>query len=72
MSSNKTAPIKVGDIVYLPCRVEAITNIGYCVDINDPNRVVDLTPIESTSGLPYSADVIKPIVVYIDDVIRVL
>ena len=63
MSTNQ---MKVGDIVYLPCKVVGTSTLGGRWGGAEP--VVDLRPIESTSGEPFGEHIIKPFTVYACDV----
>jgi hypothetical protein len=61
-----SSEIKVGDIVYLPCKVVGKSMLSGRWGGAEP--VVDLRPIESTSGEPFGEHIIKPFTVYACDV----
>lgn len=56
----------VGDVVLLRCLVTGVSTLGGIGGGREP--VVDLRPIESTSGKPFSENVIKQFTVYACDV----
>jgi hypothetical protein len=59
--------MKVGDIVMVPCRVIGTSSMAYSEE-----KVVDLQPLEFTSGQPYCSSVIRPFTVYARDVKQAL
>lgn len=52
--------IEIGQLVLVPCRVVGIGQFAYTESV-----VLDLSPVDSSSGAPYN----KVFTVYVDDVI---
>lgn len=60
--------ITKGDVVMVPCLVTGTSTL--CGRFGGSEPVVDLRPIESTSGEPFGEHIIKPFTVYAVDVKR--
>ncbi|MNQ54047.1 hypothetical protein D3C85_681030 [compost metagenome] len=55
--------IKVGDTVYLPCKVVGISQMAYSKE-----SVIDVIPLEKESQEMYNESRIKRLTVYLNDV----
>lgn len=55
--------MKVGDIVMVPCQIVGISTLAY-----SKSMVLDLAPIEHSSGKPYGDSVVKVFAVLAEDV----
>lgn len=55
--------MKIGNIVYVPCRIMSMSEMAYTKD-----PIIDLRVIESTSGEVYALTVVKQFSVFGRDV----